>query len=350
MIRDIGSIFPLYDKDLNLKGDVDKHPNRYLYGLCREAIYDVVVRYADSNKHVLLPAYTCGTVVRPFEQAGWKISYYAIQRNLRIDIQHLSRLADALHPAILLVHPYFGQELCKEEVDILKSIKEDFQTRIIVDLTQSIFVKQRYEWVDYYVGSIYKWLPTLDGGFLETKMSFTEPTEEHTEYVQTQRDAMYLRGLYFENGADEIKSISRRINGNAKQYIEGQIVRHTMSTLSRAIWANSNMETIANKRMENYRYLRSEISGIAGVTMCIEDDKDVRTAPLYLPVYCDDRLAIQSNLAQERIYAPILWPIYDKRVLINDVIKWIYEHILVIPIDQRCSLEDMERIIDVLKK
>ena len=61
-----------------------------------------------------------------------------------------------------------------------------------------------------------------------------------------------------------------------------------------------------------------------------------------------DRSEVQTRLANEHIYAPVLWPVCTEDLLISEDIKYIYSHILMIPIDQRYNEFDMSRILTVL--
>lgn len=75
---------------------------------------------------------------------------------------------------------------------------------------------------------------------------------------------------------------------------------------------------------------------------------DVTTAPLYFTIYVQDRPALQRLLAQDSIYAPVIWPIEDEKVLIDEEIKYIYDHILAVPCDQRYDGDDMRRAVEII--
>jgi hypothetical protein len=62
---------------------------------------------------------------------------------------------------------------------------------------------------------------------------------------------------------------------------------------------------------------------------------------------------LQDYLIVRSVYAPILWPSFDgeKGLSLENAsptVKWVYKHILCIPVDQRYGLEDMTHIADVL--
>ena len=50
-----------------------------------------------------------------------------------------------------------------------------------------------------------------------------------------------------------------------------------------------------------------------------------------------------------RIYAPVVWPKADCCPEVDKDSEYVYEHILCIPIDQRYDVDDMERVVKVIK-
>ena len=81
-MKDIGSIFPLYEKDLVPFEETELKSDRIHFSLCREALYAVARSLNNTNRVVLMPAYTCDTVYMPFKQLGWKCCYYSVNRDL----------------------------------------------------------------------------------------------------------------------------------------------------------------------------------------------------------------------------------------------------------------------------
>ena len=72
------------------------------------------------------------------------------------------------------------------------------------------------------------------------------------------------------------------------------------------------------------------------------------TAPLYFTLYVEERSVLQRLLAQESIYAPVIWPVENEAVLINEEVRYIYDHILAIPCDQRYDESDMLRAVEII--
>lgn len=354
-MKDIGSIFPIYSKDLD-QGNSSiclskKIDNQILYSLCRETLYDIAKCNSSGTKRVLLPAYTCQTVIDPFQQLGWNISYYSIGRDLRIDINSLLDLTNQIKPDIVLAHPYYGMDFDDSEQNALKQVK-DKGVIIIIDNTQCIFSDVRLSFVDYYVGSYRKWFGCPDGAFLENYnkgVQFqTSFSDENDEFVQKQTDAMYLRGEYFLHSDEMVKQISIRLNKNAVKGIAGEITPHEMASFSKAMFAIEDVNFNISQRTINYKILFQGLKSCSKCTLVCEDLARVTTAPLYFPIYVDDRPALQKELALQHIYAPVLWPVCTKDVLINSIIEFMFDHLLAIPCDQRYDEKDMKKIISVI--
>ena len=354
MRKEVGSIFPLSDMDiLQAQSETASYADgKIYYSLCREAFFDIAESMKESNKTVLIPAFTCQTVITPFEVSGWNCVYYSIQKNLRIDSNYLSELAGRLHPAIVVAHPYFGMELNEEEVSTLRSISEQ-GAKILLDLTQCIFSAIRYPFVSFTTGSYRKWFPIPDGGFLEcndSTYSIAQPETEHHEFTERMTEAMYLRGQYFCNGEQRTKSISIWLNKYANKVACCNKVPHKMSQMAYNLLHNEDKDQNQKCRFENYTYLFHNIYESKRISKACQNLNEVTTAPLYFTIYVDDRQALQRKLAQQSIYAPVIWPVEDEQVLINDDTRYIYEHLLAIPCDQRYDETDMRRAAEIINE
>lgn len=352
-MKDIGSIFPIYEQDFEIKvrsGEASKSSNdRIDFSLCREAIYAIAKKHSNTNKKVLLPAYTCQTVIDPFKAQDWTCHYYNICKDLSIDIASLAKSFEDNNPSVVLVHPYLGMELSDNELKALNELKEK-GCILVEDLTQCIFSSNRNSFFNYFIGSYRKWIQVPDGGYLESDNldEIEAPVIDYSEFVSKQTDAMYLRGQYFQYGNEQLKSISIRLNKDAVNKIDINGTLHKMSDFSRQLWRNTNFETIKKRRISNYDYLYSNIRQSEKICFVTDDINRLTTAPLYFPIYVIGRSILQKKLADNHIYAPVLWPVSSLEVLINDNIKFIYDSILMLPIDQRYDESDMNRIIEIV--
>ena len=324
--------------------------NRIHYSLCREALCDIAHALDKTNKKVLIPAYTCQTVITPFEEAGWQCEYYSIKRDLRIDMKSLENAIAKYKPSLLVFHPYFGMDLNEEEVSALNCIKEK-GVDIVLDLTQCLFSTKQYTFASFIVASYRKWMPIPDGGYLinnTDSVRIQQPETENEEFTDREIAAMYLRGQYFGNEEQRTKVISIRLSKAADHIADSNIAPHKMSQVAYNLLVKEDLENNQKSRFANYTYLFNNIRESEKVTKVCHNMAAVTTAPLYFTIFVKDRPSLQRLLAQDSIYAPVIWPFEDEKVLVDDEIKYIYEHILAIPCDQRYDEDDMRRAVEII--
>lgn len=352
-MKDIGSIFPLYDDDLRTNLVANEQTTECeRYSLCREALFVIAESFPKEQRRALLPAYTCSTVVNPFVQAGWNCSYYSVNKSLRIDVNEVKALFSNNKSSLILVHPYLGMDMNDEEIHLLEILHKE-GCKVVVDLTQCIFSNKDYGFADYTVGSYRKWYEVPDGGYLKTSIqeeAFKAVYPENEKFVSLQTDSMYLRGLYFDTDNEKVKDISRRLNKQAVSLIEKSIEPHAMSAFSISLMSKVDMEKCRQQRFENYKFLHQNLKDNGHFQLACTNLEEVTTAPLYFVIYVQDRTALQTTLAAEHIYAPVIWPVPNDDVLINETIKSIYDSVLAIPVDQRYDLTDMAKIVETINK
>ena len=347
---EIGSIYSIdsFEKEDGLSVCLARK-NAIFFSLCREALLVVAIKYRETNRKVLLPAYTCQTVLDPFQQEGWTIEYYNIKPNLRIDTFDLKDKYYNFKPSICVAHPFYGADLNQKELEVFSELKNKGCV-LVEDLTQCIFSEQYNQVFDYFLGSYRKWFAIPDGAFLLGNTSFEENLAENENFVQSMSDAMYLRGVFHKTGDANVKEVSRRIGNIAISQISGNIIPHAMSAFSKTLLSRIDIEETKKKRLSNYLFLYENLQDSRYCTPVERSIDELTCAPLFFPVYVDDRMSFQKKLVDQEVFAPILWPVHTESLLINNSIKNIYDKILMLPIDQRYERSDMERMINVINK
>lgn len=333
-MKEIGSIFPLCGK----RHDGSPHNNvmvdRKLVSFCREALYIIAKKESAAGKRVMLPRYTCDTVIAPFREQGYECTFFPTNSDLTIDISKTWEVFATFRPNLIVVHPYFGMDLTTDEQDMLGKMHRD-GCEIILDLTQCLFSKMRLPFVKYYVGSMRKWFAIPDGAFLETAETVDIPVNENKDIVALQTEAMRLRAEYFESGDAETKSRSISLSHEVEELMTRPITPHVMAEDSVTLLACENAERQQKIRIENYKRLYEGLKDVSDIEL-IADISRLTTAPLFFPFRVKDIRSMQRKLAQKSVYARLIWEEEDR--------------ILTITVDQRYDLSDMDRVIAAIKE
>lgn len=357
-LKEIGSVFPLDSCEIasntlltkkDLISFLHVKDNVIFLSLGREA-FSLIARKHPQNKKVLLPSYTCQTVCDPFVQLNWNFDIYSIGINLRINIENVREQIKKFNPAVMVLHPYYGTDFTPEEIELIKEVKGK-GVITVVDYTQSIYCNKHIEFADYCVGSLRKWIDCPDGGYIYSNtydLTPFEPFDNHILFVQPQIDSMYLRGEYFKTNNFHLKNISIRLNKQAVKNADYNIQPHSISSLGMNRLLNSPFFANAEIRYSNYKYLHNNIIQSLKIKFVYEDMSEIISAPLYFPIYCNNRSELQRRLAESNVYAPILWKVPEYYQNLNNSSLYIYDHILVIPVDQRYGIKEMQRICDVI--
>lgn len=354
MQKEIGSTYWLAPNELDgLPGKSIKNPGIHekasYVSTCRSAIGIVLDLLGTSKKVALVPAFTCESVLVSFLCRGYKVCPYPIRKDLTIDWQKFWKVVESVGPSVILVHSYFGFDTISELRPHVKWLRE--QGIIVVeDQTQTMFSNNGLEHANFHVGSIRKWMPLPDGAFV-TAPFFCD--EEDVELSEAKVKALIDKGNWMLNGIGskhEFQNDFRR----AEDILDGRTKPYMMSSVSREIYAKTNINEMKLSRRNNCQALLS----------CISLDKTLSNnlllpiaeirkedCPFHLPVLVrEGRKELQQYLAAHNVYATVIWGCPDVfKEHINDDARYVYDHILCFHVDQRYDESDMNRIITVLK-
>lgn len=352
-MKEIGSIFSISNTNRNeesVQNSFFTEKNYSFWALCREALLAIAEKHDNSNKRILVPAYTCYSVIAPFQQLGWNVDYYNIKTNLRVDTYDLLEKCKNQKPELCLFHPYFGCGYGSDEVKAIEAVSA-LGITLIEDKTQCLFLNQGPDVFNYIVASIRKWFPVPDGAILFDKNDqiSTEGLSTFEDYVSLQLEAMILREKYFDTSDGGFKEKSIKLNKTAELLSDGEINKHAISQYTSEQLRLLNIDGCKARRTENYKFLFENIGRASCIIGKINNSYgELVTAPLYFPVYLQDPVSVQREMAKHHIYLPLLWRTNAAFASGSADAKFIYEHIAVIPCDQRYDLNDMNKIIETL--
>jgi dTDP-4-amino-4,6-dideoxygalactose transaminase len=354
MIKEIGSTYWLSQEE------IDAIPSTYVgrpcidkaksyVSTCRSAIGLILDEIDASNKIALLPAFTCESVLYSFLRRGYKVYPYQIERNLNVNWTDFNSSINEYHPSVILVHSYFGFNTLEALNDKISGIQSS-NIYVIEDCTQSMFSGFTLPNANFYTGSIRKWMPIPDGAFVS--VSYND-IEEDTELCVAKMKALKNKGNWIMRGIGR-KSDFRNDFSKAENILNSRNRTYAMSSLSKAIFSSIDIEALKQIRRENYNLLASSISSNkelnSHLILPLPTSAD-STCPFHLPVLVKERRKeLQNYLASNDIFATVIWACPEEfEKMINENVKYIYDHILCFHVDQRYDCHDMMRIIDTLK-
>ena len=351
MFSEIGSDF--FDYSYDEHRTTEFWWEDFQYNVCylksgRNAIKAFCQSIRDGKKSVLIPIYTCETVIKPFIDEGWEINYYLVNRDLSIDEASLSQNYRCKQPSVVFVQTYFGFNTVGNSKCILEC--QNNGAIIVEDLTQSLFSNHHIERADYYVTSFRKFFAIPDGGALISNNRFDlNISEANKQIVSVALEAYNLKRKYFQSGIASEKVVFREKYAELHSLIAENEQIQSISALSDDIIHGCDQGTIKSLRRINYRVIDEFCTQLEMICPVMPSLTDGCT-PLYYPIYVNNRRELQNYLSSKNIFCPVIWP---KPAVLNDIdenTKYMYEHMLCIPIDQRYSYEDMKRIGLTLKE
>ncbi|NLV98712.1 MAG: hypothetical protein GX034_02840 [Clostridiaceae bacterium] len=300
------------------------------------------------HRVALLPEFTCNSVIHAFLLENYQIHFYPLKKNLQTSCSEINLLSQAHKASVVMLHPYFGFETLQMDEALRSDVK------YIFDDTQSFCSKIEYPQVDYLMASIRKWGPFPDGAIclkLKGKFFPQEILPQDKKMLDLMQKAYQLKAEYIDLGQGSKDEFSQ-LYKQAYFLLESEMQVHEMSDLAQKLYFSYDFDSMKQQRRENYLNLLS-FPAWPKIGQVIFPDLPENNTPLYFPFYVQagKRDELQSYLIREKIYAPVIWPVPALHNLhtLSRQTRYIYEQILVLPIDQRYKAEDMSRIKEALE-
>lgn len=305
-------------------------------------------RNPDIKKIAVVPSFTCQTVIQPFIAHGYDVYTYHIGRDLMSKPENVFDAVKSRDAGLVLFHRYFGINTVKGMNPLMSELKR-LDAITIEDCTQNLYSLYKKADTDYYVGSIRKWSGVPDGGFAVCKKGRFEdkPTVMDEALQNAKKDASIKKYRYL---FEQLGEKSEYLNSyrEAEDIIDNQKQYYTISDLSVLLQSNLDIDSLRTKRRENFKIIAEALRYVNGVEVVFNQLKGDEI-PLYCPIVCEGREKLQSFLAKNSIYAPIIWPKADCCPAVDMDSEYLYEHLLCIPIDQRYDADDMRKVVRILK-
>lgn len=319
MDKPIGGYFELElpDKDKSFP-----HCDGVLLNSGRHSL-EYILRSLNAIKKLWIPYYTCDAVLQPILRLGIPYSFYHIDYDFT-----LSEDIIIGQDEYIIYTNYFGimDAYCH-------SLAEKYSYHLIIDNAQALFAKPLKGINTFYSPRKYVGVP--DGGiaFSNSRFKGTLPKDisfERCSHLLKRHD------LIPSEGYNEFRENSRKIADSTMSW---------MSNLTVKLLSSIDYEQVCERRKKNYTYLNEFLSSTnefklpsAGSIAC----------PMVYP-YFTKSIGLKKRLIDNNIFVATYWPNVFEWCEECDVEFKLASKIIAIPIDQRYSVEDMNRIIDIIK-
>ena len=273
---------------------------------------------AKGIKNILFPKYMCDSLDLIIKKYQLNVSYYSIGMDFKP--KNIIRNDNEY----LYIVNYFGQL----SDDYILSLGD----KVIVDNVQAYFTKPLNS-----VDTIYscrKFFGVSDGAILYTDGVLNREIPIDKSFNRMH----YLLGR-FENNASEY--YPEYVNNN--KIFKNEPLKQ-MSKLTYNILHSINYERIETIRTNNFYYLHGKLSSYNKLDLIVPDG-----AFMY-PLYIDKAQVLRKELLENKIYIPKFWPNVLEQRDKSELEYQLTENILLLPIDQRYSIDDLKYTISFVSK
>lgn len=316
----------------------------------REALLYVSLNCKPSEETpvILLPAYSCWSMSAPFEKTGWRVIYYRLNEDLKVNLEYLDCLLNELCPAAILTMNFFGSASTNDAVAMVNKFCPS--CLIIEDFSHCTFsIKMIYNpVVDYYVSSIRKSIGVCDGGVVISKMatdhSFIESEDSTLAELRYTAQSNKIGYNFSKDQNVKSKFLSEIRDGEGILNVFTTV--HAISSCAQRMLALVNSKEIVFARKHNMEHLLELLEG--KVKMVPGLARSLDGAPFSLPILVENRDELQGILAKRGVFAPVIWPICNEARKVCQVSAKVSDKMLSLPIDQRYDYDDIEDIAEVI--
>lgn len=272
---------------------------------------------------VWMPRYICNAMLAPLENAGIEYAWYDLTEELEVGPEVRLEAGDWL-----LYVNYFG--VCGAKVEAL--LHRFSPAQIVLDFSQSFFSPPD----EQALATIYsprKFFGVPDGGLLYSQIPISSPEEtDVTSFIRTEHlikrlgDSPEAGYAAYQRAEESLADLEPR----------------TMSRLSERILASVDFESVRRVRKENFKMLHDRLGDERGLLA----EMDETEVPLCYP-YRSRNVGLRQRLLSHRIFVASYWSdALDRLTPVRA--DWLVWNMFPLPIDQRYSAADMERISDVI--
>ena len=329
----------------------------------RVALYHGVARLGLAPRStILVPSYHEGIEMDALLAAGYRLRYYRVDRELRVDFADLEQRLDGA-AALYVIH-YFGLPQAPAE---LRAFCDARGLRLIEDCALALFSRAGTTPLgsvgDLSIFSLYKTLPLPHGGYFVSRAASDPGTLRRPPLMSTLVQTLDLvhhtlqasgwNGI--ERAATGASRFVRRLFGwNRETTVSSggprwdpRLVSYSASGWTRQLVRFTNPEQVVARRRANYARLAERLRPHLSVPF---PDLAPGVCPLLFPVLVPERARVQAELAALGVQSGQYWPMVHPSCpaeLAAEVAAW-REQCLELPIHQELSAAEIDRVADAV--
>lgn len=318
MDKEIGGYFEL---ELGDRGD-EYHRNCISLNTGRNAFEYILL--AKNISKVYVPYYMCYVMLEALKKHGLNFDFYHVDSNCEM----LEEIEISDTEKLLYVN-YFGLK----EKYISNIINNIGPEKLIIDNTQSFYSKPFPE-----VDTIYsprKYFGVSDGAYLFTNKLINKKYEH-------------------DNSVGRIEHLVGRVESGASSYytqfkkndkiLEDQDIKY-MSRFTKAVLQTIDYDRVKLIRERNFLFLHEFLSEKNELFIDVMNIN----GPMVYPFLVNDS-SIRNKLIENNIYIATYWPEVLDSVSRQSVEASLVNNLLPLPVDQRYSTTDMQKIVTVINE
>lgn len=276
---------------------------------------------ANKYKKLYLPFYSCDVLLEPLGRNNIEHEFYRIDENFEplFDFKKIQA-----NEAFLYIN-YFGlkENYVKEIASHCKNL--------IIDSSQSFF-SMSISGIDTFY-SPRKFLGVPDGGYAYSKLKLEN---------ELQKDISFERCEHLLKRID-ISAEEGYISFVANDHSLNNEPIKIMSDLTKSLLTSLDYKAIATRRKNNFNYLHHLLKDKNKLKI----EKAEENIPMVYPFWQDDE-TLKSRLLQHQIYTATYWPNVFEWCKEGDLEYKMAKEIVYLPIDQRYTEKDLERILEII--
>ncbi len=314
------------------------------------ALIAAVSALASPDARVIVPAFICPEVVETVSGLGREVVLYPVDQSLQPEAEYLSR---HLRPGdVCLDVRYFGMRRSTCVTELAKKAS----AYALEDTSQAPFSHEAAPELrpDLAFTSLRKYLPVLDGAGLDILNDdlverIAQPTRRPSGRVLFSRwTALRMSWRYSRRPRRIYGALAQELFAVAARELRQSAPEARMSAWSWRQLTGFDIAGVRAARRANYLHLAHALQDLREVRVLWPDLAE-GDCPYGCPVIVPNNRLWRDALNRRGVQAAILWDREDHWADFP-ASRWLADHLLVLPVTQGNTMEDMQQVARVVQE